>query len=72
MPKGFTTFGQLKVRKAGTDEPPLIITCIEPEILGEIEAKAMAEGFEIVDSSPGYKLFRDVEDAMDSIRMFCR
>jgi hypothetical protein len=72
MANKFSTFGVLKVRKEGSTEQPLNITYIDEMVAWDIIKQCRDEGFEIVDHSQGYELFRDADRAMDSIRIFCR
>jgi hypothetical protein len=71
MARGYQTFSQLKVRKAGGTEE-LTLTFIDEGEQYEAEKLLRANGFEISDRSPGYKLFRNPSDALRSAEAFCR
>jgi hypothetical protein len=68
MPK-YQTFGHIKVakRNPGPRDFPLTLTFIDQKTFDDTRHRLLREGFEIVDQSFSFKLFRDVDDAMESV-----
>lgn len=68
----FKAFYQIKAKRPGSSELPVILTFIERAVAGEAEGLLLSKGFEIVDVSPGYTIFRNAEDAVADAEVFCR
>lgn len=74
MAKKITSFAQLKVSvdPLDTDRQPLVLTFLDTDMMHATARELRREGFTILDESPRYEMFRDVESAMKTARVFCR
>lgn len=71
MARKIDSFHQMLVRKVGGTEE-LKLTFVNRSEMLNAKFMLQRKGFEIVDYSPGYKLYRKAEDCIHDVEVFCR